>query len=118
MTAFRTNYEVIQGSIVPILAIALVDEDGDAVDLTGATGVRIVVAQEFETATASLVMDKAMTITSATGGLLQVAWVSSDTEDITPRSYYAMIEVTMGADQVKKYGPFMFVVQPSVRLPA
>lgn len=93
----------------PKLAVTLEDANSNAINVTGANGVRFHMKAFGATA---LKVDAPMTITNATGGIVQYPWVASDTD--TAGTYYGEVEVTYADNTVETFpnnGYFTVIVK-------
>jgi len=84
------SYSIHKGATRPKLIAQIVDEDGDAVNLSGAT-VKINVGWPGET---RIVSNGAVTVTSAPNGLVQFAFSAAQTG--TARTYRGQFWITWG----------------------
>ena len=84
------TFYVKKGDRLPILQATLVDGNGNAVNLTGAT----VTFSMANSAGTLVITDGSCTIVSATGGVVSYAWGSSDTT--TAGTFTGEFEVTIG----------------------
>ena len=93
----------------PKLAVTLEDANSNAINVTGANGVRFHMKAFGATA---LKIDAPMTITNATGGIVQYSWVAADTD--TAGTYYGEVEVTYADNTVETFpnnGYFTVIVK-------
>ncbi|MEQ1565381.1 MAG: hypothetical protein ABMA64_07065 [Myxococcota bacterium] len=79
------------------LTVELVDADGVAVDLTGATGEAAVVAELG----GGVVLEPVVTVTSAAGGQFTVTSTAAATAGLRPGTYRWGVRVTFGDGSVK-----------------
>lgn len=93
------NFYIKQGSRLPILQVALLDGEKDAVDLTTASTVKFsMVANDSTTPKVSL---QTATVTDATNGEVEYAWGASDTD--TEGDYYGEFLVTWGDGKQERF---------------
>jgi hypothetical protein len=78
------------GNLLPALEATLRDDDGDAVDLTAATGVRLHMRQAFPPR--GVVVDAAASVVVAASGIVSYSWQAGDTDEIG--THYLEWEVT------------------------
>jgi len=93
----------------PKLAVTLEDASGNAIDITGAFGVRFHMKAFGAT---SLKVDAPMTVASASGGIVQYSWVGADTN--TAGTYYGEVEVTYADNTVETFpnnGYFTIIIK-------
>lgn len=86
----QDTFYIKQGNLLPALATTLTDEDGNAVDYSGYTGLRFHMRLPGAT---SAKVDAAATEVNAAVGTITYAWTGTDTD--TPGVYQAEFEVTM-----------------------
>jgi len=92
----------------PKLGLTLTNSAGNAVGLSGASA-RFHMKKYGET---SLKVDADATITDASGGVIEYAWQSSDTD--TAGTYYGEVEITYGDSTVETFpnaGYFTIIIQ-------
>ena len=93
----------------PKLAVTLEDANSNAINVTGANGVRFHMKAFGATA---LKVDAPMTVTNASGGIVQYSWVGADTD--TAGTYYGEVEVTYADNTVETFpnnGYFTIIVK-------
>jgi hypothetical protein len=93
----------------PKLAVTLEDANGSAINISGAGGVRFHMKAFGAT---SLKVDAPMTITNATGGVVEYSWVAVDTN--TAGTYYGEVEVTYADNTVETFpnnGYFTIIIK-------
>lgn len=90
------QFAIKQGDRLPLLNATLVDSDGAAVNLTGAS-VRFLMRNEAGT----VVVNQAATVVSAASGTVRYSWGATDTA--TAGVYNAEFEVTV--DSLKRTFP-------------
>jgi hypothetical protein len=93
----------------PKLAVTLEDASGNAIDITGNNGVRFHMKAFGAT---TLKVDAPMTVTSASGGIVQYPWVGADTN--TAGTYYGEVEVTYADNTVETFpnnGYFTIIIK-------
>jgi len=88
------------------LEFQLSDASGNAVDLTGATAIKVFVAEPGKT-TAKIVGD--CTVVNATGGLCKYTVVSGDFDE-APKQYDVEIEVTYVGKVVTARGTVIKII--------
>lgn len=81
------DFRIKRGDVRPVLEFQLTDDDGTAIDLTGAS-----VQFLMKRGSNAPKVNKAATITTATEGRGQYAWVTSDTDEVG--EYDGEFEVT------------------------
>ncbi len=89
------------GSRLTPLQVALVDDEGDAVDLTGHT----VTFYLYDTEGTAVVTAGSCTITSASGGLVSYSWAADDVDTAGEYWGYFRVYVTGSATVYDVYPP-------------
>lgn len=108
-----TTFQIIRGSIEPQLAISLQTADGEPVNLTGATNVRLSVARSFNTTQVDLAISKDLIVVDEDEGSLLAAWIEGDT-DVSPACYKAQVDYDTASGPVKIGLDFYFEILPNV----
>ena len=93
----------------PKLAVTLEDANSNPINITGANGVRFHMKAFGAT---SLKVDAPMTVTSASGGIVQYPWVGADTN--TAGTYYGEVEVTYADNTIETFpnnGYFTIIIK-------
>ena len=99
-----SSFTIIRGTSKQ-LNIDLVDQDGSAVDLTGAT-ITLQMAADLNTLTADLSGSWTMTVLgSATNGNVRYDFVPSDTQNLDSGTYDAEVKATYAGGTVWKSNP-------------
>lgn len=86
-----TDFTIKQGDTLPALNASLKDSSGNAVDLTGAT----ILFRMRKVGAASLTVEAAAVVVSASGGTVRYNWQAGDTA--VPGSYEAEFRCTLPA---------------------
>ena len=109
-----TVFRIKRGSTQPQLSITLTNASGTPIDLTDCENVRLCAARNFETDTAELTIDKALTVVDAEDGEVVADWIEGDT-DVTPQTYKAEVNFDDADGKPVKIGvEFYIVVEPPV----
>jgi len=107
--AFVRTVYLVKGSTGPDLQITLKDQDGNPVDLTGAT----VTFSMVNTSTGATKVNAASaTVTDAAGGKFKYSWGASDLDEAG--NFLGEFTVTVGTDVQKIYEGLNIVVRESV----
>lgn len=85
------DFEIKKGDLLPAYTYTCLDENGNAVDLTGATSPKFYMRKRGDTA---LKVSATATVGAGTGGLITYSWTGTDTD--TPGHYDAEFEVQIG----------------------
>ena len=99
----QTVFNITAGDKLYALQFTLKDNDGNALDLTGATGT---FRAQFETGTA-LAVQRAITLVTPASGICKYIVQAGDFD--TPGRYYAEIEVLFTTTEVSTFGEMVVV---------
>ena len=80
------------------LDISVVDDDGDAKNITGATITWTLERRAGETPLITKTVDSGITIIDGAGGVFRVALSTTDTDGLAAGTHYHEAEVTLGSD--------------------
>lgn len=106
-----SHFPITMGDTLPVLTSSLMDADGAAIDLTGATVTFRMRAME----SATLKVNAAATVDApATAGKVRYAWQVADTD--TPGGFFAEWRITYAAGQLTVPNEAPIVVQNRARL--
>lgn len=91
-----TLFKMKVGDTRPYLRATITDQDGNAVDLTGATTVFNMTSDN--TSRSAKVSNGACAVVNTTGGIVEYRWTSTDTN--TAGNYLAEFQVTLADNTV------------------
>ena len=112
MTKKNQNIEFYQGDTVD-LDVTVIDEEGAAQNIAGATIAWVLYDENTQTATLTKNTTSGITITSGLDGEYTVSLTPSDTGSITPGDYYHESEITDSTGHVSTVFTGYVTVLPS-----
>lgn len=90
-------FQIKKGDTSPAIEATVTDQDGDPVDLTGAT----IYFRMQDISTHDTLFDKEASIVDATEGMVEYNWQSGDTD--TPGMYYAEFQIEFSQTNVQTH---------------
>ena len=111
------SFDIIRGASKTV-NIALADQLGTAIDLTGYSTVRLVAAPNLNEQSADLTLDKTLTVDDAANGLCSYDFVPADTSGLSAGLYRAEIRATYNDGTIwKTEQPFLLTIVDPVEAP-
>jgi len=111
------SFSIIRG-VSKTINVALADQLGTAIDLTGYSTVKLIAAPDFNEPSVDLMLNKSLTVDDAANGLCSYDFVPADTAGSVAGLYRAEVKVTYNDGKVYvTEQPFLLTMTDPVEAP-